>query len=465
MSKRPRHVHIAGIGGTAMAAVALLAKAQGWHVTGSDEAVYPPMSEVLATAHITVSDYGEANLSPAPDLCLIGNALSRGHPEVEAVLRWGIPYSSGAAFIGEHILPGRHAMVVAGTHGKTSTASMLAHILHTAGHAPGFMIGGIPENFGQGACLGAAAAPFVLEGDEYDTALFDKRSKFLHYHARTLILNNLEFDHADIFPDLEAIKVQFAYLLRTVPDNGLIIVNADDVHLKDVLSRGCWSPVTRFAHADSSVTANWRWRAERADGRRFTLWHQGALFADIEWCMLGAHQAGNACAAAAAAYHHGVDADTIYQALTSFRGVRRRMTLITTLAGVRIYDDFAHHPTAIRSVVDSAAANLRAGGRLWVLLDPCSNTMRSRHHQHALPACFAAADRLLCFAPKARDTAASDLLDVAQLCQAVGDKAAPADAETLAHQLGDVHPDDDILLLSNGGISHWLHVLQQQLLR
>ncbi|MDQ6959728.1 MAG: UDP-N-acetylmuramate:L-alanyl-gamma-D-glutamyl-meso-diaminopimelate ligase, partial [Mariprofundaceae bacterium] len=320
-----KHIHILGVCGTAMAAVAKLAQDSGWRVTGSDTGAYPPMSDYLAELGIQIAPFDVANLEPEPDLILIGNALSRGNVEVEAVLNRGFSYTSGAQFIGDHVLPGRHAIVVAGTHGKTSTASLLAHVLEVAGEQPGFLIGGIPENFGGGARLGEGER-FVLEGDEYDTAFFDKRSKFLHYHARTLILNNLEYDHADIFPDLAAIKTQFHHLLRTLPAKGRMIVNADDANLADVLAYGCWTPVLSFAQR-GGINAEWQWETLADDGSEFRLWRHGEILLETGWKMIGKHQVANACAVAATAASLGVDSGTIRQAFGAFAGIRRRMTL------------------------------------------------------------------------------------------------------------------------------------------
>jgi len=451
----PQHLHIVGICGTAMAAIALLARDSGWAVTGSDAGIYPPMSDVLAAAGIVVQPFAAANLDPAPDLCLVGNAISRGNVEIEAILQQGLRYSSGAAFVGDYIVLQRHAVVVAATHGKTSTSSMMAYVLQQAGLEPGFMIGGVPEDFDSGARLGGKLAPFVLEGDEYDTALFDKRSKFLHYHARTLMLNNLEYDHADIFPDLEAIKTQFSHLLRTVPSNGCIVLNADDEHVVDVVQRGCWTPCVHYAQRDSGNDALWQWRAEREDGSAFTLWYLGVQVCRIHWRMIGVHQVANACAVAAAAHSMGVPVDDIGKALTSFSGVRRRMTLVNTVAGVRIFDDFAHHPTAIQGMVTAAKAAMISGGRLWVILEPRSNTMRSRIHQQRLEGCFDAADGVLCLPPASRGQTPDQLLDTMRLCRGIGaNKAVPvADyAALVAHMQGDVRDGDDVLILSNGGV-------------
>ncbi len=447
-----RHLHVLGVCGTAMAAIAALAKEAGWRVTGSDAGVYPPMSDYLAEIGVPIAPYAAENLEPAPDLCVVGNALSRGNIEVEAMLDRGLPYCSGPEFVGRHLLPGRHPVVVAGTHGKTTTASLLAHMLETAGRKPGFLIGGVPENFGGGARTGAGEA-FVLEGDEYDTAFFDKRSKFLHYRPRTLILNNLEYDHADIFPDLEAIKTQFRHLLRIVPAAGALIVNADDANLADVLAGGCWTPQVRFARHDSAAEAEWRWRVDAPDGTRFTLLRDGREWLRAGWRMIGAHHAANACAAAAAADAMGAPREAIARAIESFAGVRRRMTLVGEAGGVRVYDDFAHHPTAIAGIVAAARHLPEAGGRLWVIIEPRSNTMRSRVHEARLPQALAAADEVVFAPPVARGGAGEALLDVAGVCRAIGaharvlpDAGAIAAFVAARAQAGDV-----ALVLSNGG--------------
>lgn len=444
-----RHLHILGICGTAMAAIATLARDLGWRVTGSDAKVYPPMSDYLDAMGVRIRPFDEANLEPDPYLVVIGNALSRGNCEVEAVLNRGLAYTSGAQFIGDHLLPGRHAAVVAGTHGKTSTASMLAHVLDHAGLRPGFMIGGIPENFGTGARLGSGDH-FVIEGDEYDTAFFDKRSKFLHYHARLLILNNLEYDHADIFPDLDSIKRQFHHLIRTVPSSGRLIVNRDDANLADVLARGCWTPCTGFAqkgHPD----APWQWEVEGDAGDAFRLWHHGQPAMDVSWSMIGVHQVANACAVAAAAHHLGVSYEQIAAGLASFAGVRRRMTLIADADGVKVYDDFAHHPTAIRNVIEALRSSMH-GGRLWVAVEPRSNTMRSRVHQETLPGCFDAADVVLFVPPAARGLAKKELLDVDRLCLEIGSRARvlPDAGAVAQHLLEGLRGGDRVLILSNG---------------
>ncbi len=455
-----RHLHVLGVCGTAMAGIAGLARASGWRVTGSDAGAYPPMSEVLAAMDIEVRPFSADNLIPRPDLVLVGNALSRGNAEVEAVLDLDIPYTSGAQFMAEHVLGGRLPCVVAGTHGKTTTSSLLAWVLESAGYQPGFLIGGIPENFGVGARLGEGR-PFVVEGDEYDTAFFDKRSKFLHYRPRLLILNNLEYDHADIFPDLEAIKIQFHHLLRCVPASGAVVVNADDEHLSDVLSRGCWSPVFGFARL-GHVRAPWQWESLSADGSSFRLYHQGKPVIEVSWGMIGVHHVANACAVAAAANWLGVSYRSVASALADFAGVRRRMSLVGQARGIRVFDDFAHHPTAIRGIVEAAKASMSGEGRLWVVIEPRSNTMRTRVHEKRLPASLEAADKVVFVRPAARGLAPGELLDVEEVCRRIGSHARVADSvqhiiRLLCEQAAS---GDAVLILSNGGFEN----LHQRLL-
>ena len=452
--EKKQHIHILGVCGTAMAAIANLAKEKGFFVTGSDSGVYPPMSDYLESLSIPVQPFSEGNLSPVPDLCVIGNAMSRGNVEVEAILDRGLPYCSGPEFVGNHILPGRHSIVATGTHGKTTTSSLLAHLLDVAANhkdGPGFLIGGIPENFDGGARLGSGEY-FVLEGDEYDTAFFDKRSKFLHYHARTLILNNLEYDHADIFPDLDAIKLQFSHLLRTVPANGNIIANADEPNLADVLAQGCWTPVTLFAEQGHS-SAEWQWQATSADGTTFKLFRHGKLFTEVQWSMIGIHNVANACAVAATASTLGIKANTIKSALESFAGIRRRMTLTGEVNGIRIFDDFAHHPTAISGIVSAAKAAMKSTGKLWVIVEPRSNTMRSRIHQERLPDCFSGADHVIFVPASDRNLPSHEVLDTEAVCSAVGSHARvlPDVSTIIGHLAKQLNDGDDVVILSNGG--------------
>jgi len=460
-----KHIHILGICGTAMAAIAKLAQDSGWRVTGSDTDVYPPMSDYLADMRITIAPFDAANLEPDPDLVVIGNALSRGNVEVEAVLNRGLPYTSGAQFVGDNILPGRHAVVVTGTHGKTSTASMLAYVLDIAGNQPGFLIGGIPDNFGGGARLGEGEH-FVLEGDEYDTAFFDKRSKFLHYHARTLILNNLEYDHADIFPDIAAIKTQFHHLLRTVPESGRVIVNMDDANLADVLTSGCWTPTITFAE-QGQADAEWQWEALAADGSKFRLWRQGKVFLEADWKMIGKHHIANACAAATAATSLGVNSETIQRSFETFSGIRRRMTLVGEARGIRIFDDFAHHPTAIKGIVEATRALMHGKGRLWVVVEPRSNTMRTNIHQERLSQCFEPADFVIFTPPSRRNLKPEDALDVQSVCKVIGGHAQVLEnaGAIIRHVAKLAMSGDYILILSNGGFDnihkHFLQVLSE----
>jgi len=448
------HVHVLGVCGTAMAAIAKLAKDMGWRVSGADSGIYPPMSDFLKVEGIIALDgFDAAHLDPAPDLVIIGNAMSRGNVEVEAVLDRGLPYMSGPAFVGRYVLAGKHAVVVAGTHGKTSTASLLAHVLETANLNPGFLIGGIPEGFGSGARLGEGEH-FVLEGDEYDTAFFDKRSKFLHYHTRTLILNNLEYDHADIFLDLEAIKTQFHHLVRTVPSQGQIIVNVDDANLADVLDRGCWTPLVSFGEKGASDAYDgWQWETLSDDGSAFRLYQDGKQMMEVQWRMIGVHHVANACAVAAAATELGVSGEILRRAIESFRGIRRRMTLVGEARDVKVFDDFAHHPTAIAGMVSAAKASMRGEGRLWVVLEPRSNTMRTRIHQDRLPQCFDGADFVIFVPPASRGMKQDELLDVDAVCHKIGAHAQvlPDVAEIVDFVSAHAKPGDHVLILSNGG--------------
>ncbi|MFC1536229.1 UDP-N-acetylmuramate:L-alanyl-gamma-D-glutamyl-meso-diaminopimelate ligase [Pseudomonadota bacterium] len=446
-----QHIHILGICGTAMAAIANLAKEAGFEVTGSDSGIYPPMSDYLESLDIQIRPFSLENLEPAPDMVVIGNAMSRGNVEVEATLNLGLAYLSGPEFIGRYILPNRHAIVATGTHGKTTTSSIIAHLLEEAGLNPGFMIGGIPENFDGGARSGTGEH-FVLEGDEYDTAFFDKRSKFLHYRARTLILNNIEFDHADIFPDLESIKTQFHHLIRTIPHAGNIIANSDDPNITDLLSRGCWTPITAFAQKGHQ-SAEWQWEATSPDGSSFRLFRQGESVIEANWQMIGIHNVANACAVAAAATTLGIETATIKRAFESFSGIRRRMTLVGEARGIRVFDDFAHHPTAITGMVSAAKHAMKTDGKLWVIIEPRSNTMRTRIHQDRLPYCFNDADQVI-FAPaEDRNLEPHEVLDTAQVCRLIGDHAvALPDVESIIEYIASGSaPGDDLLILSNGG--------------
>ncbi|MCQ8897004.1 UDP-N-acetylmuramate:L-alanyl-gamma-D-glutamyl-meso-diaminopimelate ligase [Limnobacter humi] len=400
------HIHILGICGTFMGGVAQLAKALGHTVTGCDANVYPPMSTQLTQAGIALTEgFGVEQLAIQPDLWVVGNVVSRGNPLMEAILNQGLPYTSGPQWVGEHILRGRTVLAVAGTHGKTTTSSMLAWVLDCADQKPGFLIGGVPGGFDVSARLGEGLA-FVIEADEYDTAFFDKRSKFVHYRPRVAVLNNLEYDHADIFPDLAAIETQFHHLVRTVPGEGRIVCPANTDSLKRVLKRGCWTPVDHFGVQGQGVLGDdVPWQARQLGASRFEVLHRGTVAGVVDWAWSGVHNINNALAVMAAAQALGVPVATACEALSNFPGVKRRMELRGEAGGVRVYDDFAHHPTAIDTTLAGARALMnelaarenRQPGRLIALFEPRSNTMKMGTLAQALPASFSAADSVLCY--------------------------------------------------------------------
>ena len=368
-----------------MAGIAAIAREAGHRVTGSDANAWPPMSTQLEQLGITVMQgYEAAHLQPAPDCVVVGNVVSRGNPAMEYVLNQGLPYTSGPQWLAEQVLRDRHVLAVAGTHGKTTTSALLAWLLDHAGLAPGFLIGGVPQNFGISARLGGSKY-FVIEADEYDTAFFDKRSKFVHYRPRTCILNNLEYDHADIFPDLAAIERQFHHLVRTVPSSGRIVVNGGDANLKRMLDMGCWSEVVRFDAADG-------WQAQ-GGAEQFELYCNGRLQGTVQSPMAGLHNRSNALAAFAAATHLGVPVPMLIEGLQRFQNVKRRLEPRGVVRGVTVYDDFAHHPTAIAVTID--ALRQRAPGRILAVLEPRSNTMRLGTHADELALSLRDAD--LCF--------------------------------------------------------------------
>jgi UDP-N-acetylmuramate: L-alanyl-gamma-D-glutamyl-meso-diaminopimelate ligase len=387
--------------------------------------------------------YAAANLSTAPDEVIIGNALSRGNPAVEHVLNEGMSYTSGPQWLAEHVLAHRWVLAVAGTHGKTSTASMLAWILEYSGSSPGFLIGGIPANFGVSARLGSGPF-FVVEADEYDTAFFDKRSKFVHYRPRTLVLNNLEYDHADIFPDLAAIKHQFHQLVRTVPGNGMIIENQDDANLAEVLATGCWTP--RESVSVSKSDAVWRVRPQSDDGSCFDVLSDGRMSGTVNWNQIGEHNMHNALSAIAAARHAGVPVSVAIEALTEFQGVKRRMEVRGRVNGVTVYDDFAHHPTAIASTLQGLRSRV-GKARILLVLEPRSNTMRMGVHSETLADSMQGADRIWMHEP---DDLAWSLLDVAR---ATGVPASVGGSvqSIVDEVVREARPGDHILVMSNGG--------------
>ncbi len=440
------HIHILGICGTFMGGIARLAVARGDRVTGADAGVYPPMSEQLAAAGIDpIEGWDPSQLEPAPDLVVIGNALSRGNPAVEAVLDRGLPYVSGPAWLREYVLRGRHVLAVAGTHGKTTTASMLACILSECGRDPGFLIGGVPRGFGVSARAGAVDAPFVVEADEYDSAFFDKRSKFVHYCPRTLVLNNLEFDHADIFDDLASIQRQFHHLVRTVPGRGRILVNADEAALGEVLAMGCWTPVERFSITRDDT--DWRLADVREDGSAFTATGPAGA-GRVEWDLLGRHNLANGLAALAAAGHAGIGPEAACDALSRFEGVRRRLEVRAERDdGVVVYDDFAHHPTAIATTLEGLRARV-GDRRIVVALDLASNSMRRGTHAGGLAAALADADRIHLHAGRELDWDPQAIVDRLGHDRASWWTEADRLGECVLRELA---PGDQVVLMSNGG--------------
>ena len=449
MSQR---LHFLGIGGTLMGGLALIAKAQGHRVSGSDNAVYPPMSDQLAAAGIeAVEGFDAAQLRPAPDLVVIGNAqLPRGHPAIEHVLNENLPYVSGAEWLGGAVR-GHHVIAVAGTHGKTTTASMVAAILERGGLAPGFMIGGVPNDFGECARLGGGRF-FVVEADEYDTSYFDRRSKFVHYRPRTLVINNLEYDHADIFESLRAIQTQFHHLVRTVPGQGLIVAPARDAALEKVLRQGCWTPVERFGDGPpprplgQDNGEHWQAGDVSPDGGAFDVLRNDARLGRVEWSLSGAHNVANGLAAIAAARHVGVAAELALEALSAFRGVKRRMELIAGNDAVRVYDDFAHHPTAIRSTLQGLRRRV-GNEQIVAVVEPRTHTMSLGALREDLAKCCAPANEAIWFrGPNLR----WDLMEVVQ--QSVVPASVADDVERIVSRFARPrrHPCH-VVIMSNGG--------------
>ena len=437
------HIHILGICGTFMGGLALIARELGHTVSGSDLNVYPPMSTQLQEQGITLMQgYDPEHLKPAPDLVVIGNALSRGNPAVEAVLAQGMRYTSGAQWLLDYVLQDRWVLAVAGTHGKTSTASLLAWLLEDNKLSPGFLIGGIPANFGISARLGETPF-FVVEADEYDTAFFDKRSKFVHYHPRTVILNNLEYDHADIFPDIEAIQTQFHHLIRTVPGNGLIISHANDRYLDEVINKGCWTPVEYFSGKQKQ---HWAAVPISKDGREFDVMYGDTKIAAAQWEMLGEHNMQNALAAIAAARHAGVPAELSIESLAHFKGIKRRMELRGEANGITVYDDFAHHPTAIQLTLDGLRKNV-GDKRILAILEPRSNTMKMGVHKDTLLQSLDIADQVYIYQPEnlgwnieINTENNPQRIHIFSDTQAIIDKV-----------VADAKPTDQVLIMSNGG--------------
>ena len=451
------HIHILGICGTFMGGIAVLAKNAGHRVTGCDANVYPPMSTQLESQGIElIEGFGVEQLALNPDIYVIGNVVSRGNPLMEEILNRGLPYISGPQWLAENVLQGKWVMAVAGTHGKTTTSSMLAWILEYAGLAPGFLIGGVPENFSVSARLpqtptqdpNSTSPFFVIEADEYDTAFFDKRSKFVHYRPRTAILNNLEFDHADIFADLAAIETQFHHLVRTVPQQGLVVSNGREASLERVIQRGCWTPVETFG-----ASSGWDMGPADAQGHFSVSW-QGQTMGTVQWDLLGEHNRMNALAAIAAARHAGVQVAEAIAALAEFKNVKRRMELRGVVREISVYDDFAHHPTAIATTV--AGLRSKVGkARILAVLEPRSNTMKLGVMKQALPESLRDADLVFCYGANLGWSAQEALQPIAHKSQVFDDLPAMVQAICQVAQSG-----DHILVMSNGGFGG----IHQQLL-
>ncbi|MEM8241887.1 UDP-N-acetylmuramate:L-alanyl-gamma-D-glutamyl-meso-diaminopimelate ligase [Morganella morganii] len=435
------HIHILGICGTFMGSLAILARAQGHKVTGSDQNVYPPMSDLLTEQGIElIQGYDPAQLMPRPDMVVIGNAMKRGNPCVEAVLNQGIPYTSGPQWLHDHVLPERWVLAVAGTHGKTTTAGMLAWILEDCGYQPGFLIGGVPGNFDVSATLGNSPF-FVIEADEYDCAFFDKRSKFVHYSPRTLLLNNLEFDHADIFENLAAIEKQFHHLVRVVPGDGKIIAPAQDANLKQVLSMGCWSE-------EEYTGDNARWQAEKVtnDCGEFDVRYDGEISGRVTWGLVGEHNMQNALMAVAAAHHVGVPVAEACRALGKFINARRRLELRGEVNGISVYDDFAHHPTAILATLQALRSNVGGTARILVVLEPRSNTMKMGISKDDIAPALGRADEVFIFQPANIPWLVSEITE-----RCVQPAYWSGDLDALTNMVAEhAQPGDHILVMSNG---------------
>ena len=438
------HIHILGICGTFMGGLAILARQLGHQVTGSDANVYPPMSTQLEAQGIVLTEgYDPAQLEPRPDLVVIGNAMSRGNPAVEAVLELGLRYTSGPQWLSEHLLQDRWVLACAGTHGKTTTSSMLAWILEYAGMDPGYLIGGVPGNFGLSARLGSSSF-FVIEADEYDSAFFDKRSKFVHYRPRTVVLNNLEFDHADIFDDLAAIQRQFHHLVRIIPSNGRVIVPADDGNIAEVLEQGLWSGLekTSLERPDS----DWYAKLNKSDGSAFSVYFQADESGQVQWSHTGQHNVNNALSAIAAARHVGVKPELATEALCQFVGVKRRMELLGEIGGISLYDDFAHHPTAIETTLEGLRQSV-GEQRVVAVIEPRSNTMRLGSHLSRLAAASQRADRVIWYQPEGLDWSLQSVVDESDGRAEVQRSIDAIVADLVKTSVA----GDHIVIMSNGG--------------
>ena len=433
------HVHILGICGSFMGGIAAIAKSLGHKVTGSDKNVYPPMSTQLEALGIELTEgYCESQFDPAPDMVVIGNAMSRGNPAVEYVLNRNLPYTSGPQWLLDNLLKDRWVIGLSGTHGKTTTSSMVAWILEHAGLNPGYLIGGVPENFGVSARVGESPF-FVIEADEYDSAFFDKRSKFVHYRPKTLVINNLEFDHADIFADLGAIQTQFHHLVRMVPENGLILTPNNTSAIEDMLKKGCWS-------SRQSLGKEWHAELLKKDGSEFNVLHNGVIAGTVTWALVGQHNVDNALMAIAAAHHAGVTLPDAIDALSFFKNVKRRMEVKGEVNNITLYDDFAHHPTAIATTLDGLRKKV-GNARILAVLEPRSNTMKMGVHKDTLANSWQKADKVYLYEPEGMDWS---------LVDSVAHSNAPThcfrDVEKIVQGVCNVaQPGDHILVMSNGG--------------
>lgn len=461
------HIHILGICGTFMGSLALLARDLGHTVTGSDANVYPPMSTQLENAGVEIMQgYAASHLQPAPDLVIVGNAMKRGIEAVEYMLNERIAYTSGPQFLAEQVLQYRHVLAVAGTHGKTTTTTMLAWILHYAGIDAGFLIGGVPlvdtpderlqQAFAHSSYLGSDKTAdhegyFVIEADEYDSAFFDKRSKFVHYRPTTAILNNLEYDHADIFPNLAAIQTQFHHMVRMIPSNGKIIMPADTQSLEETLKKGCWTPIWRTALASTNPHADWQAKLVKQDGSQYEVMFDGHK-GQVNWQMSGLHSVNNGLVAIAAAYNVGVSVAQACEALSNFAGIKRRMELVGTIDDngkqIEVYDDFAHHPTAIETTLDGAKKRFADNPKrkIWAVIEPRSNTMKLGTHQGLLAPSASIADQVIWYQPANLDWSVADAIGNAANQQVM--TSTDAIIEHIAAHIGD---DDAVIVMSNGG--------------
>ena len=441
-------IHILGICGTFMGGIALLARELGHEVSGSDTNVYPPMSTQLEEQGIQLMNgYEPEHLQPAPDLVIIGNAMSRGNPVVEFILNNKLPYISGPQWISEHILQSKHVLAVSGTHGKTTTTGMLCWILESAGLNPGFLVGGVPQNFGVSARLGDSHY-FVIEADEYDTAFFDKRSKFIHYHPNTLIINNIEYDHADIFADIAAIRREFHHMVRIVPENGLIIAKQGDEQVSQVLEMGCWSAVEYFGEHVDAKDLDWGLDLLSDDFGQFNVLHHSEIVGKVSWELIGQFNAENALAAIAAANHVGVEPAQACAALLSLKNVKRRLECLAEVNQITVYDDFAHHPTAIRATLKALRQKVK-NQRIIAIMEPRSNTMKQGVHKETLADAFVEADQIYLYAADNLDW------DISKAITSLGEKA------KVMHSIDDIvsavaglaEAGDHILIMSNGSFS------------